>query len=60
MCGRQSIQNIWFSGLVATAQFFAECVPLQKRVRIVVDYDPQSASASITYYRAKDEPETVE
>lgn len=49
--GTQTIKNPWFSGLKAVLDYFCENVELQKKVRIVLEYDPQRENTRITYYR---------
>ena len=51
--GRQTIKHPWFSGLKAVLDFFCENVELQKKVRIVVEYDPQKETTELTYYWVK-------
>ncbi len=58
--GRQSARRSWFERLVLILHYFSECVQFQKKVRIIIDYDPQKECVTISYYKAKELPKTEE
>lgn len=49
--GSMTIKHPWFSATRAVLDYFNKCTEHEKRVRIVIDYDPQSVNTKITYYR---------
>lgn len=59
-CGYENIKSEWFAGLWIMMDYFIQCVKFQKRTRIVIDYDPQTIKATVTYFRAKEKRDPQE
>lgn len=48
-------KNHLFVGMAELMKLIQEAYDMEKRLRIVVEYDPQAVNASITCYRLRDE-----
>ena len=48
-------KNQFFVGMAELMKLIQEAYDMEKRLRIVVEYDPQAVNASITCYRLRDE-----
>lgn len=51
---RTSMDGSWFEALVLLADDFAKLKDIEKRVRIVLDYDPHAKKMVITHFHARE------
>ena len=53
--GQMSLHHPWFFGLIEGFKYVAEHFDPRKKMRIVIDYDPQKGYTLTTVYRSTDE-----
>lgn len=53
--GQMSLHHPWFFGLIEGFKYVADMFDARKKMRIVIDYDPQKGYTLTTVYRSTDE-----
>lgn len=60
LAGAQAFKSKLFIGAMAIVDYFCRMVDADKKMRIVIDYDPQDENVRITYHKATDEQTMAE
>lgn len=60
LSGAQAFKSKLFVGAMSIVDYFCRMMNTDKKLRIVIDYDPQDENVRITYYRATDKQAPAE